>query len=99
MTVGALLVVIFRDVIGMKTLGTLMTILVSLAFRETELGWGIFLLSLIVGMGLLVRFYLNQLKLLLVPRLAFGDRPVGFSVRKGIFTRERGSLRDCVHEF
>jgi hypothetical protein len=36
---------------------------------------------------------------LLVQRFDFGDRPVGFSVRKGIFTRERGGLRDCVHEF
>lgn len=68
--IGALLVVIFRNVIGIKTFGTFMPILISLAFRETELAWGIFLFSLIVGMGLLVRFYLDQLKLLLVPRLA-----------------------------
>lgn len=68
--IGALLVVLFRNVVGIQTFGTFMPILISLAFRETELAWGIVLFSLIVGMGLLVRFYLEQLKLLLVPRLA-----------------------------
>jgi hypothetical protein len=47
-----------------------MPILMALAFRETQLLWGIFLFGLVVGLGLSVRFYLEQLKLLLVPRLA-----------------------------
>ena len=67
---GALLLVILRNVIGIKTFGTFMPILIALAFRETQLLWGIVLFSLVVGLGLGVRFYLDNLKLLLVPRLA-----------------------------
>ncbi len=67
---GALLLLILRNIIGIKTFGTFMPILMALAFRETQLLWGITLFSLVVSLGLGVRFYLEQLKLLLVPRLA-----------------------------
>ena len=67
---GAFLVVIFRNVVGISTFGTFMPVLIALAFRETELLWGIVLFSLMVGLGLAFRFYLDRLKLLLVPRLA-----------------------------
>ena len=67
---GALLVVLFRNVVGLNTFGTFMPILIALAFRETELLWGIILFSLMVALGLSFRFYLERLKLLLVPRLA-----------------------------
>ncbi len=67
---GALLLLILRNIIGIKTFGTFMPILIALAFRETQLLWGILLFSLVVALGLGVRFYLEQLKLLLVPRLA-----------------------------
>lgn len=68
--VGAFLIVIFRNIVGLKTFGTFMPILIALAFRETELFWGIILFSLLVGLGLAARFWLEHLKLLLVPRLA-----------------------------
>ncbi len=68
--VGALLVVLLRNVIGIKTFGTFMPILIALAFRETELLWGIILFTTLIALGLLFRFYLEYLKLLLVPRLA-----------------------------
>jgi hypothetical protein len=68
--IGTLLLVIMRNVIGIKMFGTFMPILIALAFRETELVWGIFLFTFIVALGLSIRFYLEQLKLLLVPRLA-----------------------------
>lgn len=68
--VGALLLVILRNVIGIKTFGTFMPVLIALAFRETQLVWGVILFTLVVALGLSVRFYLEQLKLLLVPRLA-----------------------------
>lgn len=67
---GAFLLLVLRNIIGVKTFGTFMPILMALAFRETQLLWGIALFSLVVGLGLGVRFYLEQLKLLLVPRLA-----------------------------
>ena len=47
-----------------------MPVLIALAFRQTGLVWGCFFLSIVVGLGLAVRFYLERLKLLLVPRLA-----------------------------
>jgi hypothetical protein len=68
--VGAFLIVILRNVIGIKTFGTFMPILIALAFRETKLLWGVALFSLVVALGLAIRFYLEYLKLLLVPRLA-----------------------------
>ncbi|MCP1677026.1 hypothetical protein J2T57_004200 [Natronocella acetinitrilica] len=68
--IGALVMVFMRNFIGVKTFGTFMPILIALAFRETELLWGIFLFTAIVAIGLLIRFYLENLKLLLVPRLA-----------------------------
>jgi hypothetical protein len=67
---GAALLVILRNVVGVKTFGTFMPILIALAFRETELVWGVSLFILLVSLGLLIRFYLATLKLLLVPRLA-----------------------------
>ena len=68
--IGALVIVFMRNVIGVKTFGTFMPILIALAFRETQLLWGVFLFTVIVALGLLIRFYLENLKLLLVPRLA-----------------------------
>lgn len=67
---GALLVVLIRNVIGFKTFGTFMPVLIAMAFRQTELARGVMLFVVIVLAGLGVRFYLEQLKLLLVPRLA-----------------------------
>ncbi len=67
---GALLLVVLRNLVGIKTFGTFMPILIALAFRETQLLWGLILFSLVVAMGLGIRFYLEHLKLLLVPRLA-----------------------------
>jgi len=67
---GALLVVLLRNVVGIKTFGTFMPILIALAFRETELLWGLILFTTLIALGLLFRFYLEYLKLLLVPRLA-----------------------------
>lgn len=68
--IGALLIVLLRNVVGVKTFGTFMPILIALAFRETELLWGLILFTSLISLGLLFRFYLEYLKLLLVPRLA-----------------------------
>jgi len=68
--IGALMIVLMRNLVGVRTFGTFLPILVALAFRETQLIAGIFLFMLIIGIGLGVRFYLERLHLLLVPRLA-----------------------------
>ena len=67
---GALLVVFMRNFIGVQTFGTFMPILIAIAFRETQLLWGVVLFCVIVFLGLLIRFYLERLRLLLIPRLA-----------------------------
>ncbi len=67
---GAFIVVLLRNCIGVTTFGTFMPVLVALAFRETELLWGLVFFTLLISLGLLARFYLENLKLLLVPRLS-----------------------------
>lgn len=66
---GAFLMLLLRNVVGLKTFGTFMPVLVALAFREDELLTGVILFVTVVSLGLLVRFYLEKLRLLLVPRL------------------------------
>lgn len=68
--VGAFIILLLRNFIGLSTFGTFMPVLIALAFRETNVGFGIFLFTVIVSFGLLIRFYLDNLHLLLVPRLA-----------------------------
>jgi len=67
---GIFFLVILRNVIGIRSLGTFMPVLIALAFRETQLVWGVILFVVMVGGGLLFRLYVDQLRLLLVPRLA-----------------------------
>lgn len=68
--IGAFIILLLRNFVGIKTFGTFMPVLIALAFRETHVVWGISLFVIIVSFGLLARFYLDQLRLLLVPRLA-----------------------------
>lgn len=68
--IGAFIILLLRNFIGLKTFGTFMPVLIALAFRETHVIWGIILFTVIVSFGLAARFYLDQLRLLLVPRLA-----------------------------
>ena len=68
--IGIFLLVVLRNVVGVKTFGTFMPVLIALAFRQTGPLWGIAFLALIIAIGLAIRFYLERLKLLLVPRLA-----------------------------
>jgi len=67
---GILIIVILRNFVGFSSFGTFAPVLIALAFRETELVKGILLFIMIVSLGLLFRFYLERLRLLLVPRLA-----------------------------
>lgn len=66
---GALVSVFLRQVVGINTFGTFMPVLIALAFRETQLLWGITLFSAIMVMGLLFRSYFDRLQLLMMPRL------------------------------
>lgn len=67
--VGGFVVVLMRNVIGIRSFGTFMPVLIALAFRETGLLAGLVLFGIVVAFGLACRFYLERLRLLLVPRL------------------------------
>ncbi len=67
--IGAFIMLLLRNLIGVKTFGTFMPVLIAISFKWTSLFAGIVLFVLVVSMGLLVRFYMERLKLLLVPRL------------------------------
>tara|TARA_R110002096_G_scaffold64920_3_gene158063 strand:- start:53308 stop:54828 length:1521 start_codon:yes stop_codon:yes gene_type:complete len=68
--IGALVMVIMRNMVGIDAFGTFMPVLIALAFRETKLLWGVILFTLLVTLGLTIRFLLDRLRLLLVPRLS-----------------------------
>lgn len=67
---GAIIILFFRNYIGLPTFGTFMPVLIALALIHMNIAWGVFLFSLITVFGLGVRFYLEQLHLLIVPRLS-----------------------------
>lgn len=67
---GALVVVFMRLIVGLKTSGTFMPILLALAFLYTKLIPGLLSFTLIVTFGLLLRGYLSKLNLLMVARIA-----------------------------
>jgi uncharacterized protein with transglutaminase domain len=68
--IGALIMVIMRNIVGIDAFGTFMPVLIALSFRETQLLWGAILFTLLVTLGLSIRFLLERLRLLLVPRLS-----------------------------
>ena len=68
--IGALIISVLHQMVGLQTFGTFTPILISLAFRQTGLIVGIPMFVLVVIIGLLLRSFLNRLQLLIVPRLA-----------------------------
>ncbi|MBZ9556657.1 MULTISPECIES: inactive transglutaminase family protein [unclassified Modicisalibacter] len=68
--IGALVVVLLRVLIGIKTSGTFMPVLIALAFIQTTLFTGLIGFLLVVAVGLVIRSYLSHLNLLLVARVS-----------------------------
>ncbi|SDN10686.1 inactive transglutaminase family protein [Vreelandella arcis] len=68
--IGALIVVLLRVFVGIKTSGTFMPVLIALAFIQTSLATGLIGFLLIVAVGLVIRNYLSYLNLLLVARVS-----------------------------
>ncbi|QQD18499.1 inactive transglutaminase family protein [Spongiibacter nanhainus] len=68
--VGVMLILLLRNIIGIETLGTFTPVLIGLAFRETQVLWGIFLFTFISALGLGLRSYLEHLHLQLLSRLS-----------------------------
>ncbi|EDP99500.1 UUP1 family membrane protein [Shewanella benthica] len=68
--IGVLMVVFLRVLVGLKTSGTFMPVLIALAFIQTTLLTGLIGFILIVACGLMIRSYLSQLNLLLISRIS-----------------------------
>ncbi|QYK11294.1 inactive transglutaminase family protein [Shewanella rhizosphaerae] len=68
--IGVLVVVFLRVIIGIKTSGTFMPVLIALAFIQTTLLTGLVGFLLIVAFGLMIRSYLSDLNLLLISRIS-----------------------------
>ena len=67
---GALVVVLLRVFVGLKTSGTFMPLLIALAFLEMSLSAGLITFLILVSAGLVLRQLLAHLNLLLVARVA-----------------------------
>ena len=68
--IGAIVVVFMRIIIGLRTSGTFMPILIASSFIQTELLNGLIGFLSIVSIGLVIRSYLSRLNLLLVARIS-----------------------------
>ena len=68
--VGVMMVMIMRVLVGLRTSGTFMPVLIALALMQTTLGAGLAGFVLVVTTGLVVRGYLSRLNLLLVGRIS-----------------------------
>jgi len=66
---GALIVAIFRNVIGMNTFGVFLPALIAVASRETGLWYGIVAYLLVIGVVSLVHFPLEKWGILYTPKL------------------------------
>jgi hypothetical protein len=67
---GAFVVVLLRNIVGIPTLGTFMPVLIALALLEIPLASGLIMFSVLIAAGLWFRFLLSRLNLLVVPRVA-----------------------------
>jgi hypothetical protein len=68
--IGALMICLLRNLAGFPTFGIFMPVLMALAFRNTGLLYGLGIFAGVVLIGYVVRRWINQLRLLLVPRLS-----------------------------
>jgi hypothetical protein len=68
---GALAMCVLRNIVGLKTFGMFMPVLIALAFTGTGLAWGTVFLAVIIAFALLSRLWIERLYLLLAARIAF----------------------------
>ena len=67
---GALIVILLRNVVGLTTFGTFQPALLAVAFRESGILWGIALYLGILVIGAVLRRAVDWLQLLHTPRIA-----------------------------
>lgn len=67
---GALVLCLARNILGVPTFGMFTPILLTVFFKETSLGFGLFFFLSVVGIGIAERYFLDKLYLLAIPRLS-----------------------------
>ncbi len=67
---GALITSLFRNVVGIRTFGTFSPALLAMSFIYANWETGLAILIVVVTTGLVGRFLLERLRLLMVPRLS-----------------------------
>ncbi len=67
--VGALVTILFRNVIGLQTFGTFLPALIASAFLGTGLLWGSLIFGGIISAGAALNYVLSKLRLLHTPKL------------------------------
>lgn len=66
---AVLIAAIYRNLVGIRTFGTFMPVLIALSLRETGLAAGIALITGCLTAGVVGRLLLDRLRLLFVPRV------------------------------
>lgn len=66
---ASLVAAVYRNLIGMRTFGTFMPILLAIALREVDLLTGLALITTVLAVGTAGRLVLDKLRLLFVPRI------------------------------
>ncbi len=67
--VGAVVTIIFRNVIGMQTFGTFLPVLIASSFRASGLLWGMIAFSSIIILGAVLRWLIDKLRITHTPKL------------------------------
>ncbi|MCG8450064.1 MAG: hypothetical protein MI725_10870 [Pirellulales bacterium] len=67
---GALITAVFRNIVGLHTLGTFAPALLAMSFIYAAWGTGLVILLVVIIAGLVGRSFLERLHLLMVPRLS-----------------------------
>ena len=94
---GALVVVIFRNVIGLETFGTFLPALIATAARETGLWWGLLGFLFIILVSASVRKFLDYMQLLHSPKMAIMLTVVVISMLLMTIFAVQFSLFDLAH--
>lgn len=95
--VGALVVVIFRNVIGMPTFGTFLPALIAASAGETGLLWGIIGILIVVVVAASVRRVFHRLQLLHSPSLAILLAAVAVTLLATSLTAEGIGIRKLAY--
>ncbi len=89
---GALLTVLFRNVVGMPTFGTFLPALIAAAAGQTGAAWGVVAVLVVVAVVAAVRWGMSRLELLHSPTLAILLSAVVFTLLATSMLAEKAGL-------